>query len=205
MTFRVVTPPTTEQITLAEARLHLRVTDDGDSPPTHPDDTLIQALITAARDYCEQNLARSLAPQTCEVILDAFPDNEIQLPAPPITSIVSVTYVDTSEVWQTLSPTLYVFDGYQEPGWVLPLEGTEWPATAAVVNAVKVRYTSGYTLPTDIPNEHPLPSSLRAAMLLLIGNWYENREAVVIGTIQSELSFAVAALLRPYQIRQSLA
>ncbi|QLY36012.1 phage gp6-like head-tail connector protein [Citrobacter freundii] len=41
---------------------------------------------------------------------------------------------------------------------------------------------------------------VKAAMLLLIGNWYENRESVVIGDTVAEVPFAVEALLQPYRI-----
>lgn len=41
---------------------------------------------------------------------------------------------------------------------------------------------------------------VKAAMLLLIGHWYANREAVNIGNITSEIPFAVEALLQPYRI-----
>ncbi|SDO72583.1 Phage gp6-like head-tail connector protein [Halomonas shengliensis] len=52
--------------------------------------------------------------------------------------------------------------------------------------------------PTD---EHALvlDDDLTTAMLLLIGHWFENREAVVIGTITSELPLAVEALIAPYR------
>src|SRR5690554_3005952 len=52
--------------------------------------------------------------------------------------------------------------------------------------------------PTD---EHALvlDDDLTTAMLLLISHWFENREAVVIGTITSELPMAVDALIKPYQ------
>lgn len=205
MTFKRITPPTTEPITLEEARLHLRVTPDDDSPPTHPDDVLIMSLVSAAREYCEEYVRRALAQQTVEVVLDDFPDNEIQLPFSPIASITSITYIDTDGNQQTLSSALYVLDNDQEPGWVLPLINTEWPETYGVVNAVRVRYEVGYTSAQDSPNSRPLPAAIRAAMLLLVGNWYENREAVVIGTTQNTLSFAVEALLLPYRLRLSLA
>jgi len=45
MGFKVITPPT-EPVTLAEARLHLRVTDTAE-------DALIGVWITAAREVCE--------------------------------------------------------------------------------------------------------------------------------------------------------
>ncbi|MBJ9352434.1 phage gp6-like head-tail connector protein [Citrobacter koseri] len=41
---------------------------------------------------------------------------------------------------------------------------------------------------------------VKAAMLLLIGHWYANREAVNIGNITTEVPFAVEALLQPYRI-----
>ncbi|EIC82085.1 head-tail connector protein [Serratia sp. M24T3] len=41
---------------------------------------------------------------------------------------------------------------------------------------------------------------IETAMLLLIGHWYENREAVNVGNITSALDFAVIALLQPYRI-----
>lgn len=41
---------------------------------------------------------------------------------------------------------------------------------------------------------------VKAAMLLLIGHWYANREAVNIGNITSAVPFAVEALLQPYRI-----
>lgn len=52
--------------------------------------------------------------------------------------------------------------------------------------------------PTD---DHALvlDDSITTAMLLLIGHWYESREAAVIGTISSELPLAVDALITPYR------
>lgn len=195
MTWKIISAPAVEPITLEDARLHLRVTPDDDSPPAHPDDTLIMALVSAAREYCERYLMRALAPQTVEVVFDGFPATEIPLPFSPIDSIVSVTYVDEDGVEQVMDDSLYVLDNDQEPGWLLPLIGTTWPGTLGAINTVRVRYDCGYTV---------LPASIRAAMLLLVGNWYENREAVIIGTIQNNLSFAVEALLLPYRLRLSM-
>src|SRR6185369_13879861 len=63
-----------EQITLAQARLHLRLDDDGDSPPSHPDDPWLTDFgIPAAREWCEAYLGRALAPTVFELSLGAFP------------------------------------------------------------------------------------------------------------------------------------
>ena len=44
-----------------------------------------------------------------------------------------------------------------------------------------------------------LDDDLSTAMLLIIGHWYANREAVVVGVSASELPMAVKALIEPYQ------
>ncbi|HDL8117429.1 TPA: phage gp6-like head-tail connector protein [Yersinia enterocolitica] len=38
------------------------------------------------------------------------------------------------------------------------------------------------------------------AILLLIGHWYTNREATVIGVTSKQLEFTVDSLLQPYRI-----
>lgn len=45
-----------------------------------------------------------------------------------------------------------------------------------------------------------LDDDITTAMLLLIAHWYAHREAVVVGTITSEVPMAVASLLQPYRI-----
>jgi hypothetical protein len=68
----------------------------------------------------------------------------------------------------------------------------------------------GYTLASSYfgnsPDE-PLPASIKAAMLLMLGHLYENREAtnMVSGTGVQELPIGVQALLIPYQLRTSMA
>lgn len=44
-----------------------------------------------------------------------------------------------------------------------------------------------------------VPQAIKQAMLLLIGHWYENREAVNIGSAANEFPLAVDALLAPYR------
>lgn len=41
---------------------------------------------------------------------------------------------------------------------------------------------------------------VETAMLLLVGHWYANREAVVVGAASAPLDFAVESLLQPYRI-----
>ncbi|HBX8260394.1 MULTISPECIES: head-tail connector protein [Klebsiella pneumoniae complex] len=52
----------------------------------------------------------------------------------------------------------------------------------------------------DNPDSILPGDDVKAAMLLLIGHWYANRESVNIGSITSEIPFATEALLQPYRI-----
>jgi len=61
-----------EPITLAQARLHLKLDTSG-SPPSHPDDTLVTALIAASRESAEKYTGLAIANQTYTLTLDRFP------------------------------------------------------------------------------------------------------------------------------------
>lgn len=161
MGLKVITQPAVEPVSLAEAKLHLRVDHS-------TDDTLISSLISAAREECEHLLERAVSGQTLELSIDEFPVDGIRLPRPPVTSITSVTYVDPDGVSQTMPSGDYYLDDAQEPNWLLPAYAVEWPDTRAEANAVKVRYVAGYT---------DCPDVIRAWILLRVGTLYANREA----------------------------
>lgn len=187
MSLIIITPPATEPVSLAEARLHLKV-DSTD------DDTLITALIVAAREQAEHRTGRAMITQTLEKVLDAFPA-DIELPMPPAISITSVKYLDTSGVEQTLASDQYSLDSDSEPGWLTPAYGVTWPATYSAPNAVRVRYTAGYGAASDVPQ------SIKSWMLLAIGTLYDHRNPVIVGTIVQDLPRDfLAALLDRYVI-----
>jgi hypothetical protein len=54
---------------------------------------------------------------------------------------------------------------------------------------VIVKFDCGYG------GQSAVPATLKEAMKLLIGTWYENRESVVVGTIVAKLPDAVESLL----------
>ena len=157
MGWRVTTPPDTEPVTLAEAKLHLKVDHD-------TEDALIASLIVAARDECEHLLGRALAPQTITLSLDAFPSGAIMLPMPPVTSIESLTYINGGV--QTVDGADYYLDDEQAPCWLLPV--SSWPSASVEANAVVVTYHAGY---------EACPEPLRAWILLRVGSLYRWRSA----------------------------
>ena len=184
MAIKVITPPALEPVTLGEARLHCRVDVEDD------DDVLLR-LIMAAREYAEQREWRAYLTQTLELYLDCWPArNEIRLPRPPLQSVTSVKYYDEDDAEYTLSSTTYLVDSVSQPGRLVLKSGQSWPsATLRPANAVVVRFVAGWASLGE------LPLRIRQAMLLLIGHWYENREATITGTISREIEFAVSSLL----------
>jgi uncharacterized phiE125 gp8 family phage protein len=190
MGLRLITAPATEPITLAEAKLHLRI-EDG----VTADDDLVTALIVAAREQAEHETRRALIQQTWELTLDAFPACAISLPWPRLIDITSVTYVDEAGDSQVLDPSLYTVDGESEPGWLLPAFDTDWPDTEDSANAVRIRYRAGYG-----DTAASVPEAIKAWMKLHIAAMYRYREAVV-ATQSNELAGRFTdRLLDPFRI-----
>ena len=194
MVLSLVTAPTAEEpLTLTAAKLHLRVSTDDE-------DSLITSLIVAARETFETRTGRKVSSQTWDLKLDAFPCNEIELPFPPVTSVTSVTYTDANGISQTWSSTLYTTSLPAGPqaglACLYPIYGEIFPATRWVKNAVTVRFVCGYGT-----TNNPLPDAVLAGMKLLIGHWFENREAVIVGSTVEELPMAVDALWWPYWMK----
>ena len=176
MGHKVITPATSPVLPLADVRMHLRL-DAG----VHPEDGLITGFIHTAAGYVEHYTQRSVGAQTLELALDAFPDGSIELPL-GASSITSVTYVDESDAVITVSSTEYALDTHSHQSWLLSVNG--WPTPKVAANVVKVRYvTSSEINPTS-----------KASMLLLIGHWYENREAANFEKLQN-IPLGVASLL----------
>lgn len=184
----LVTAPTAEPVSLAEAKLHLRVDDNAD-------DALIAALITAARQHAEHDTRRALVTQTWKLALDAFPDGMVRLEHAPVSEVVSVVYTDPNGTVQALDAAAYKLDAISEPCRLVPSYGNSWPASRSEVNAVAITYTCGYGQPEAVPE------SIKRWMLLRIGALYENREEVLTGRAitLAPLPF-VDALLAPYRV-----
>lgn len=187
MGLKLVTAPAEEPVTSAEAKAHLRVT-------TADEDTLIASLIIAAREFVENHTHRRLITQTWDWVLDSFSAHCLEVPHAPLQSVSSITYVDTAGATQTLGTSLYTVDAKTDPGRVQPAFGESWPSTREVLNAVTVRFIAGYGLAASVPQ------AIKQAMLLLIGHWFENREAVVTGTISTGVQMTVDALLAPHRV-----
>ncbi len=168
--------PATEPLTLAEAKLHLRVDAD-----VTDDDSLITALIVTARQQAEHRTGRALVTQQWRLGLDQFPVDSLDLPFPKLQSVQSVTYLDSNGARQTLANTEYDAINDEMVGRIVPAYGKSWPDCRQHPGSVQISYTCGYGAAADVPQ------SIKAWMLLAIGAWYENREALTSGQPVAEL------------------
>lgn len=198
MKYHVTTPPTAEPVTLADAREHLHEVAYG-SPPEHPNDSQIVRAIKSAREFCEQYLERSLAAQTITMVVDNF-SKPLLLPNGPIQSVESITYVDENGATQMLATTVYELETF---GNKIRLKyGQVYPNTRVQDDAVTITYVAGYTN-GESPDTYPLPEPIKSAMLLIIGNLYENRQQDVLGNTRisfNSLPLGVYNLLQPYRL-----
>ena len=191
----VKTAASAEPLTLTETKLHLKVDHEDD-------DALISALIAGAREWSENYCRRSWVRRTLELRLDCFPA-EILLPRGPVSSVTSVAYTDSGGSAATVDTGDYQTDLYGVVPRVMTNLGVSWPVTKpGAMNAVVVEYVAGYAPGTGSPTDYAenVPAAAKAAMKLLIGGWYENRQHIQAQALV-KVPMAVEALLASLVIR----
>jgi uncharacterized phiE125 gp8 family phage protein/SPP1 family predicted phage head-tail adaptor len=174
------TAPTAEPITVYDAKCQSRIDETAD-------DLLIQAYITAARRYLERIMCRSFVTTSWTMTMDDFP-RVIRPPRSPLISVTSIKYFDGDGNQQTLATSVYKVDALTEPGRIVEAEGQSWPSVQNEINTVEVIFKAGYGLAAAVPE------TVKQAIRLLVGLWYENREAASEKP-SSELPRAVKELM----------
>lgn len=137
------------------------------------EDADLSAKITTARRICEAWQGRAYIDRTYELTLDAWPECDyLALPMPPLDSITSIVYVDSAGTSTTWSATEYQVDAAGFVGRIAPAYGYSWPSfTPRTFNAITITYKAGYgPLASDVPSE------IKSAILLVLGDLYESRE-----------------------------
>jgi uncharacterized phiE125 gp8 family phage protein len=198
----LITPPSTEPLTLTEVKSYLRLDDASDDS----DDIYISSLITVAREYCEEYQHRVYITQTLELSLQEFPidetdplnnnlsDSIIEIPKGNLQTINSVTYKDSAGVVTTMEPEIdYVVSSRGILGRISPPFGKIFPVCLLYpLDPIVINFTCGYG-----DDGTKIPGRIKQAMLLLISHWYENRMVInnLRGVNPQEISFAVTTLL----------
>lgn len=171
----VTVVPTSEPVTLAEAKTHCKV-DGSDS------DGELNRMISSARVFVEAYCGTALGSQTQVLRCSSFCDF-IDLPIAPISAISSITYLDASGAEQTLSTDVYegVLIGL-EPSIRLKINQS-WPSVRCASDAIRVTVSAGYA---------SVPDPIKHAMLLLIATWFDSRSV-------GEVTEGVKSLLTNYR------
>jgi hypothetical protein len=186
-------------ISLNEAKAHLRI--------EHIDeDAQIVALINAATKNAESYTGTRIAETSISLKYSRF--GSLPLPA-PLVSVDQIKYIDTDGVEQTLfdgvgspivSSDIYKIVGQwdgsgdvcSEP-YLTTAYNKSWPETRREEEAVTVVVVAGYS-------SDKIPDDIRAALLLMVGHLYENREATVPGVSITTLPMGYHALLNHYKV-----
>lgn len=179
--------PSETPVSLTEAKAHLRVDSDDEN-------TLISALVQAATDHVDGYggiLGRCLVTQTWRQDFDQF-SQKLYLPM-LAASVTSVVYVDDYGGSTTVGAANYELLNWHGGSYVRFIDDYPFPSGLAEAAAVRVTFTSGFGAAADVP------AAIKAAMLLMIGHWYANREAINVGNIVSELPLGAMSLLEPYR------
>lgn len=187
-------PPVAAPVGLVEMKSHLRVIErDGDGVALpFEDDDLIKAYIAAAVDHLDGwagILGRALVTQTWRQDYAGF--GCLRLALGPVASVASVTYFDAANETQTLPPETYVKLTDARGAYLSLAPNATWPGTFGRPDAVSVTYVAGQPA-ADVP------APIKTAIMLLVGNWYANREAST-ETAMTVLPMGVQALLAPYR------
>ncbi|ETT46276.1 hypothetical protein BSK66_25530 [Paenibacillus odorifer] len=166
-------------MTLAEAKRHLRLEEDETD-----EDELISGLISAAREYAEDRQWKRLAKRKFETQSPA--DLFFRLPA-PCQSIESVSFTDSEGAMVVISPSFYTLysDNFKAD---LFLSSFKYPPLRTTDKyPVRIEFTAGMQ-PEEVPRK------TKIAILMLVGHWYETREATTEKK-REKPPFAVDALL----------
>lgn len=168
-----------EPVTLTEAKAQCRMADDTS------EDTFITSLIAPARAYVERVSTYGLVAGTRVFTFSKWGDY-LEIYLRPITSLTSVAYVDEEGDAQTYTP-LAPLGAY--PFRIFPVASDEFP-TILEGSTITVTVAAGAL---DATSQEYLIA--KRAILLLIGHWFEFREAALIGQVTDEIAFAVSSLL----------
>jgi uncharacterized phiE125 gp8 family phage protein len=181
--------PTEEPVTLAEAKLHLRVEHDAE-------DMLITSLIVTARQAAESRTGRALISQQWRLTRSHFEDC-IDLPYPPLITIDAITYLDSDGTRQTLASSEYQAIIDTLIGRVQPAYGLSWPVVREMPGSIRVDFTAGYGTSAS-----SVPQAIKSWMLMAIATWYAQREASTEKTLTELPRGFWHGLLDEYTITQ---
>lgn len=187
-TLELLDAPATTPITLAEVKDQLRV--DGSD-----DDALLTRLIDVAVAYTDVKgaLGQAMITQKWGQWANSTPPQTVSLILGPVTGVTAVKYYDTDGVLQTDTLSNYQVTGTEFATTIGPKSGFNWPVTQDRSDAIRIEYEIGYGETTA-----DVPQTIRHALMLLVGHWYDNRENTQMDEL-SNIPFGFEHLLNMHR------
>jgi uncharacterized phiE125 gp8 family phage protein len=180
----IVDAPLITPITLEEVKAQLRVEHDDD-------DTILTRLIDVAVAYTDVRgaLGQAMITQKWAQWINANPPQSVSLILGPVQDVTAVKYYDTDGVLQTDDVNNYQVFGTDFATVISPKDSFAWPVSQQRSDAIKIEYEIGYG--DEITN---VPQTIRHALMLLIGHWYDNREQTGVDEL-SNIPFGYEEML----------
>lgn len=191
MSLKRISGPAAEPVTLAEAKLFLRVDGSGE-------DGAIARMIGAARSLFERETGLVLLTQEWEWTLDRLPDpggdgrRTLEVPIGPVSAIDDFLVRDNAGAETDIPQADYLLDLAAAPPRLVEKERGAWPLPKAAAAGVRLAFAAGFG-----GDAADVPADVRQALLALIAELYEKR-----GLGEADLDLGnprVAALLAPYR------
>jgi uncharacterized phiE125 gp8 family phage protein len=184
----------TEPFTTAEAKLWLKITHASD-------DSIIDAIVKAARMKVESDTGRALLDQIWALSLDKAPSSRqpIILPVAPVSAVTSIKSYDAANAESTMATGDYRLDAHSVPHRVALNESASWPSELRKEGALLVTFTAGYGANAAAVTDKGLLHAIR----LLVAHWYFNRAAVEVGAggaVSKEIEQAYDALIHQHKV-----
>lgn len=184
----LVTAPAVKPITLDEVKDQCRI----EGPD---DDVLLTRLIAVATAYTDAQgaLGQAMITQTWGQWIGPNPAQSVPLRMGPLQALVAIRYYDEDGVLQDDDIANYNVFGTPLSSFVGPKSGFNWPSTQDRADAIKIEYRVGFgDAAADVPD------TIRHAMLMMVGHWYENREQTGFDEL-SQVPFGFDALLNMHR------
>jgi uncharacterized phiE125 gp8 family phage protein len=166
------TAPTETPVTLAEAKVYLRV-------DSNAEDALITGLVETATQWAQDYARSKFVDQEWTVTFDGFPtgsERRVRIPFPPLQSVDAVQYVDTEGNPQTFTGAEVVSGVF---GYAELQPDQEWPQTHPENRSVEWTVSVGYG------DASAVPAAVKQGILVAVATMYEHRIDQMTGTIVS--------------------
>lgn len=183
----LLTPPASEPVSLAEAKVFMRIEHNDD-------DDALSALIAGARTHIEAQTRRALITQVWRLTRDVWPASGVLPILPvPLRQLIAVR-VFTAGGAQLVDHDSFETDKVAAPARLTFVRGA-MPSPGRPFGGIEIDVEAGYGDDAD-----DVPQPLRQAIKLLVAHWYENRALIAASGEVASVPAAVAGLVAPYRV-----